>query len=91
MAETGAEQRRERAVFETERHLVVGEVTLPPEGYQSRFSDLLNRGDIPFIAVTNAEITSIASGDVVRRAFIVLGKSHILIAYPADPGTGAGE
>ena len=36
----------ERAVFETDRYVVVGDVTLPPEGYQSRFSDSLNRGDL---------------------------------------------
>ncbi len=31
--------RVERAVFETDRQLIVGDVTLPPEGYKSRFSD----------------------------------------------------
>ncbi len=78
------EQRKERAIFETERHLVAGDVTLPQEGYQSRFSDLLNRGDLGFIALTNAEVTSIVSGDVVRLEFLVLGKSHIKLAYPVD-------
>ncbi len=78
------EQRKERAMFETERHLVAGDVTLPPEGYQSRFSDLLNRSDLGFIALTNAEVTSIVSGEVTRREFIVLGKSHIKLAYPAE-------
>ena len=33
------ERRVERAAFETDRQLVVGDVTLPPAGYQSRFSD----------------------------------------------------
>jgi hypothetical protein len=78
------EQRKERAVFETERHLVAGDVTLPPEGYQSRFSDLLNRSDLGFISLTNAEVTSIVSGDVTRHEFIVLGKAHIKLAYPAE-------
>ena len=36
-------RRKERVRFETDRHLVVGDVTLPPEGYQSRFSDAVNR------------------------------------------------
>jgi hypothetical protein len=31
------ERRVERAAFETDRQLVVGDVTLPPTGYQSRF------------------------------------------------------
>lgn len=87
----GAEQRKERAVFETERHLVAGDVTLPLEGYQSRFSDLLNRGDLAFLAITDAEVTTIASGEVTRHEFLVLGKAHIKIAYPAAAGPPAGE
>ena len=39
-----------RAAFETDRLLVVGDVTLPPEGYQSRFSDSLNRAELEFIS-----------------------------------------
>ena len=60
--------RVERAVFETDRQLIVGDVTLPPEGYQSRFSDSLNRGDVDFVPLTNAEITSLADGKVERAA-----------------------
>jgi hypothetical protein len=78
------ERRRERAMFETERHVVVGDVTLPPEGFQSRFSDAINRGDLSFIPLTNVEITSIESSEVTRREFIVLGKAHIRIAFPID-------
>ena len=51
-------------MFETDRHLIVGDVTLPPEGYQSRFSDSLNRADFAFIPVVNVEITSLADGEV---------------------------
>ncbi|MDX6600999.1 MAG: hypothetical protein QOF13_201, partial [Solirubrobacterales bacterium] len=40
------ERRIERAAFETDAHLIVGDVTLPPAGYQSRFSDSLNRDDL---------------------------------------------
>jgi len=71
-------------MFETERHVVVGDVTLPPEGFQSRFSDAINRGDLSFIPLTNVEITSIEGGEVTRREFIVLGKAHIRIAFPID-------
>jgi hypothetical protein len=78
------EQRRERAIFETDRHLVVGDVTLPPEGYQSRFSDAINRGDVSFIPLTDVEITSLDGGEVTRREFIVLGKAHVKIAFPID-------
>ena len=54
------ERRVERAAFETDRQLVVGDVTLPPAGYQSRFSDSLNRGDLDFLPLTDVEVTSLA-------------------------------
>jgi hypothetical protein len=50
-------KRVERAAFETDRLLVVGDVTLPPEGYQSRFSDSLNRGELEFLPLTDCEVT----------------------------------
>lgn len=76
------EHRVERAVFETDRQLVVGDVTLPPEGYQSRFSDVLNRRDFDFLPLTNVEITSLVDGKVSERPFMVLSKVQIRIAYP---------
>jgi len=76
------ERRVERAVFETDRQIVVGDVTLPPEGYQSRFSDLLNRPDQDFVPLTNVEITSLADGTVRERPFLVLSKRHVRISYP---------
>ena len=73
--------RIERAVFETDRQLIVGDVTLPPEGYKSRFSDSLNRGGLEFIPLTNVEITSLDTGKVIERPFAVVGKTHVRIAY----------
>jgi hypothetical protein len=78
------ERRIERAVFETDRQLIVGDVTLPPAGYQSRFSDSLNRDDLEFISLTNAEITSSIDGQVSQRPFVVLAKRHVRVAYPAN-------
>ena len=80
------EQRRERAVFETDGHLIAGDVTLPRDGYASRFSDALNRVEVGFLPLTDVEITATATGEVTRRQFIVLSKSHIKFAYPADAG-----
>jgi hypothetical protein len=82
--EDNVERRVERAVFETDRHLVVGDVTLPPAGYQSRFSDSLNRADLEFVALTNVEITSLLDGKISERPFIVLSKRHIRLSYPAQ-------
>lgn len=76
------ERRVERAAFETDQHLVVGDVTLPPAGYQSRFSDSLNRDDLEFLPLTNVEITSLVDGKVSERPFMVISKRHVRIAYP---------
>jgi hypothetical protein len=77
------ERRIERAVFETDRHLIVGDVTLHPAGYQSRFSDSLNRADLEFVPLTQVEITSLADGKVSERPFVVLSKRHIRLSYPS--------
>jgi hypothetical protein len=78
-------RRRERVVFETDRHLVVGDVTLPPEGYQSRFSDAVNRPEVAFIPLLDVEISPLGGGGPpTRRDFLVLGKQHVRLAYPLD-------
>lgn len=76
------EQRVERAVFETDRQIVVGDVTLPPQGYQSRFSDMLNRQEFDFLSLTNVEITSLIDGTVCERPFLVVAKHQVRVAYP---------
>jgi hypothetical protein len=81
----GRDRRRvERAVFETDRQLIAGDLTLPPAGYQSRFSDSLNRGEFDFVPLTNVEVTSLDDGAVARLPFLVLAKRHVRIAYPAE-------
>ena len=82
--QSGSPRRRERVVFETDRHLVVGDLTLPPEGYQSRFSDAVNRPDVAFIPLLDVEITPLAGGQAKRCDFVVLAKQHIRLAYPLD-------
>jgi hypothetical protein len=78
-------KRVERAAFQTDRLLVIGDVTLPPEGYQSRFSDLLNRSDLEFLPLTNCQISSLLDGDTRQRDFVMLSKRHIQAAYPVAP------
>jgi hypothetical protein len=81
----GRERRRvERAVFETDRQLIEGDLTLPPAGYQSRFSDSLNRGEFEFVPLTNVQLTSLADGKVSNVPFLVLAKRQIRIAYPVE-------
>jgi hypothetical protein len=76
------QQRVERAVFETDRQVVVGDVTLPPQGYQSRFSDMLNRQEFDFLSLTDVEITSLIDGSVTERPFLVIAKHQVRVAYP---------
>jgi hypothetical protein len=71
-------------VFETDRQLIEGDLTLPPTGYQSRFSDSLNRGEFEFVPVTNAQITSLVDGKVTQLPFLVISKRQIRVAYPAE-------
>jgi hypothetical protein len=66
--------------------MVVGDVTLPPEGYQSRFSDAVNRGDVAFIPLTDVEIAPLEGGASERREFIVLAKAHVRVAHPVGGG-----
>lgn len=83
-ADKPARRRVERAVFETDRQLVEGDLTLPPAGYQSRFSDSLNRGEFEFVPLTNAKVTSLDDGRVTELPFVVLSKRHIRVAYPSE-------
>lgn len=81
------ETRIERVILETERHRIVGDLTLPREGYRSRLSDYLNQSDVQFIPLVNVEIGSLtgAGTDVeMERSFLAVARSHITMAYPVD-------
>jgi len=82
----GSARGRERVVFETDRHIIVGDMTLPREGYQSRFSDAINRGEVAFISLVDVEISPQGGGQAERRDFAVLAKSHVRLAYPLGGG-----
>lgn len=83
-SEARERRRVERAVFETDRQLIEGDLTLPPAGYQSRFSDSLNRGEFEFVPLTKVQVTTLADGKVTQMPFLVLAKRQIRIAYPAE-------
>jgi hypothetical protein len=78
------ERRVERMQFETDLQRVIGDVTLPLDGYQSRFSDSLNRPEITFIPVVNAEISSLVGGEVEKLPFLLISKAHVRVAYPVS-------
>jgi len=79
-------RRVERVRFQIDRHLIMGDMTLPPAGYQSRFSDALNRDEIEFVPLTDVEITALEDGKVTAVAFLSLSKRHIRFAHPAEEG-----
>jgi len=81
-----ADRRRERVFVETDRHRITGEVTLPADGYQSRFSDAINRDDMAFLPLTDVEIAPVGGGEAIRREFVVVGKAHIRLAHPVEAG-----
>jgi len=80
------ERRVQRVRFETDRHIIVGSVTLPTEGYQARLSDSLNRPEIDFIPVVDAEVTPLQEGafEPVRHDFLMIHKEHVRIAFPVE-------
>ena len=70
-------------MLETERYTIVGDVTLPAEGFHSRLSDLLNREGVQFIPLINATINGRDGGDPVERPFIAVARDHVQLAYEA--------
>jgi Family of unknown function (DUF6812) len=80
----GADTRRERVVLETERHRIVGDITLPAKGYHSRLSDLLNREGIEFIPLLDVTING-QNGDLPQHLpFIAVARDHIQVPHVAD-------
>jgi hypothetical protein len=78
------EVKRQRVVLETDRYTIVGDVTLPAEGFHSRLSDLLNREGVEFIPLIDATVTGRSGETPVKRAFIAVAREHIQIAYEAE-------
>jgi hypothetical protein len=77
--------RLERVVLETDRHRIIGDVTLPREGYRSRFSEYLNRGDFDFIPLTNVKLSPLNGGSPETRPFIAVARTHVQLAFPYEP------
>jgi hypothetical protein len=78
------ETRTQRVVVETERHRIVGDITLPREGYRSRLSEYLNHGDIDFIPMADVELTPLQGGSPERRPFVAVARSHVQLAFPYE-------
>jgi hypothetical protein len=75
--------RTQRIVVETTRHRIVGDVTLPRDGYANRLSDLLNREGLSFILLTNVLVGDLNGGPSKEIEFIAVARDHVQLAYEA--------
>ena len=81
--------RVERVVLETDHHRIVGDLTLPKDGYLSRLSDYLNRDELVFFPITNATVTPRdGDGPEEERSFIAVARMHVHLADPVDGQAG---
>ncbi len=82
---SGMDHRRERIRVETERHRIVGELTLARDGYRSRISDLLNAPERDFITLTDATVQPLDTdgGPIELHAFVTVARRHIVFAVAA--------
>jgi hypothetical protein len=76
--------RVQRVVLETTRFRIVGDVSLPTEGFRTRLSDVLNRQDTGFISLVNVELSPIDGGDTESQPFVAVARNQIEIAYELD-------
>jgi hypothetical protein len=73
-------EREERILVETERYRLTGTVRLSAEGYGSRLTDRLNASEREFIALTDVELVPLDGGEPERRAYVALGRRHVVYA-----------
>jgi hypothetical protein len=76
----GIDQRTERIRIETERHVIVGILTLARDGYRSRVSDVLNASERDFITLTDVTVTPLDGGPVALHQYMSLARRHIVFA-----------
>jgi hypothetical protein len=77
--------RQERVVVETDRYRIEGRMTLPREGYRSRLSDHINRRDLEFFTIQDAQLTAIdGSGRDWTAPVLMLDRRHIRLIVPAS-------
>lgn len=75
--------RREDVVVETDRYRVTGRMTLPSEGYGSRLSDHVNRRDLEFFTLQDAELTPHDGGAAWTAPLLMLASRHVHLVVPA--------
>jgi hypothetical protein len=76
--------RNQRIVVETTRFRIVGDVSLPTEGFRTRLSDVLNRADTGFISLTSVEVSPTGGGETESLPFVAVSRSQIELAYELE-------
>ena len=89
-ANQSMDHRRERIRIETERHRIVGFLTLARDGYRSRISDVLNAPERDFLTLTEVSVEPLAGGPVELYPFLTVARRHIVFAVKASEDDSAG-
>ncbi len=76
--------RKEQVVVETDRYRVTGRMTLPSEGYRSRLSDHINRDELEFFTIEDAELTPLDGGEKWSTPVLMLARAHVRLVIPVD-------
>jgi hypothetical protein len=77
------DHRRERIRVETERHRIVGYMTLARDGYRSRISDVLNAPERDFMTLTDVTVEPLEGGPMELHEFLTVARRHIVFAVAA--------
>ena len=84
------DHRTERVYLETERHRILGEMTLARGGYRSRVSDFLNASERDFLTLTDATVELIGQeGTGTVHPVLTVSRRHIVLAIPQGEVEGA--
>ncbi len=76
--------RVQRVVLETTRFRIVGNVTLPTEGFRTRLSDVLNRQDTGYIPLVDVELTPAGGGEVQKLPFAAVARNRIEVGFELE-------
>jgi hypothetical protein len=75
---------KQKVVVETDRYRVTGAMTLPAEGFRSRLSDHINREELVFFTIEDAELTPLDGGESWTAPVLMLARSHVRLVTPGD-------
>lgn len=74
--------RKEKVVVETDRYRVTGQLTLPADGFRSRLSDHVNRDELAFLTIEDAELTPLDGGEPWSAPVLMLARAHVRLVMP---------